>query len=79
MWMPAHNSRSVPGLLCPTAVRDDRCEVESAWGAVPKLLPARFPRPLAEPGVPITEHRALHGSCRQAWLRAQGLGIVLPR
>ena len=53
--------------------------VESVWGAVPGLLLARLPRPLAEPGVPITVHRALHGSCRQAWLRIQGLGIVLPR
>ena len=56
-----------------------RRSVESAWGAVPGLLLARFPRPLAEPGVPITEHRALHGFCRQAWLRTQGLGIVPPR
>jgi hypothetical protein len=54
-------------------------EVESAWGAVPGLLLVRFPRPLAEPGVPVSEHRALHGFCRQAWLRVQGLGIVLPR
>ena len=54
--------------------------VESAWGAVPGLLPVRFPRPLAEPAVPVSGHRALHGFCRQAWLgMAQGLGIVLPR
>ena len=53
--------------------------VESAWGAVPGLLPARFPRPLAAPGVPVSGHRALHGLCRQAWLGAHGLGIVLPR
>ncbi len=53
--------------------------VESAWGAVPGLLLARFPRPLAEPGVPVSGYRALHGSCRQAWLGTQGLGIVPPR
>jgi hypothetical protein len=53
--------------------------VESVWGAVPGLLLARFPRPLAEPGVPVSGYRALRGSCRQAWLRTQGLGIVLPR
>jgi hypothetical protein len=53
--------------------------VESAWGAVPGLLLARFPRPLAEPGVPVSGYRALHGSCRQAWLGTQGLGIVRPR
>jgi len=38
--------------------------VESAWGAVPELLPVRFPRPLAEPGVRVSPHRALHGGCR---------------
>jgi hypothetical protein len=38
--------------------------VESAWGAVPGLLPVRFPRPLAEPAVPISRQRALHGVCR---------------
>jgi len=53
--------------------------VESAWGAVPGLLLARFPRPLAAPGVPVSRHRALHGLCRQAWSGTQGLGILLPR
>ena len=44
------------------------------------LPPVRFSRPLAEPGVPITEHRALHGFCRQgSAVIGQGLGIVLPR
>jgi hypothetical protein len=38
--------------------------VESAWGAVPALLLVRFPRPLAEPGVRLSPHRALHGVCR---------------
>ena len=53
---------------------------ESAWGAVPGLLPARFPRPLAEPAVRISPQRALHGVCRHAWLGMdQGLGIVFPR
>jgi hypothetical protein len=35
--------------------------VESAWGAVPALLPVCFPRPLAEPGVRLSTHPALHG------------------
>ena len=35
--------------------------VESAWGAVSALLPVRFPRPLAEPDVPVPRHPALHG------------------
>ena len=35
-------------------------DVESAWGAVSALLPVRFPRPLAEPDVPVPEHPALH-------------------
>jgi hypothetical protein len=54
--------------------------VESAWGAVSALLPTRFPRPLSEPGVRLTPHRALHGICRQAgfWV-IQGLGIAAPR
>ena len=42
----------------------ERRLVESAWGAVPGLLPVRFPRPLAEPAVPISRQRALHGVCR---------------
>ena len=54
--------------------------VESAWSAVPELLPVRFSRPLAEPAVQISPQRALHGLCRQAWLgTVQGLGILLPR
>ena len=44
--------------------------VESAWGAVPELLPVRFPRPLAEPAVPVSRQRALHGFCRS--------GVVMP-
>jgi putative transposase len=51
--------------------------VESARGAVPVLLPARFPVPLAEPGVRLSAHRALHGFCRQAWFAvAQEAGIA---
>ena len=42
------------------------------------IAPGPFPRPLAAPGVPVSGHRALHGLCRQAWLGAHGLGIVLP-
>jgi hypothetical protein len=55
--------------------------VESAWGAVPELLPVRFPRPLAEPAVPVSRQRALHGLCRSGvvYAVAQGLGILLPR
>lgn len=34
--------------------------VESAWSAVQRLPTVCFSRPLAEPGVPVTEHRALH-------------------
>ena len=57
-----------------------RRPVESAWGAVPALPSVRFPRPLAEPGVRVSAHRALHGHCRQAVVAlAQGLGIVVPR
>src|SRR5579859_1715991 len=49
--------------------------VESAWGAVPGLLPARFPRPLAEPAVPVSRQRALHGFCRSGVVELDpGLG-----
>jgi hypothetical protein len=41
--------------------------VESARGAVSALLPVRFLGPLAEPGVRVSTHRALHGRFRQAW------------
>lgn len=50
----------------------DRCDmklrtvsepVESAWSAVPVLPLARLSRLLAEPGVPVSEYRALHGFC----------------
>ncbi len=54
--------------------------VESARSAVPVSPPARFCEPLAEPGVRVSTHRALHGLCQQAWLAtAQGFGILLPR
>jgi len=54
--------------------------VESVRGAVPVLPRARFPGPLAAPGVRVSTHRALHGSCRQAGLGiGQGVGILLPR
>ncbi|GAA4409304.1 hypothetical protein GCM10023168_27910 [Fodinibacter luteus] len=76
----SHETDTPPSTLqaWETTVRD---WVESAWGAVPALLLVRFPRPLAEPGVRLSPHRALHGLCRglvqAAW--TQGLGIWLPR
>ena len=76
--------RLVPRLRVRSSSRRSRAPprhpVESAWGAVPALPPARFPRPLAEPGVRVSADRALHGRCRQAVVvPAQGLGIVVPR
>ncbi len=63
-----------PKLFYPRGV-----PVESARSAVPVLPPVRFSVPLAEPGVPVSEYRALTASAVQAWLRrVQGLGIVLP-
>jgi hypothetical protein len=65
-------------LAAPALSRDHL--VESVRGAVPVLLRARFPGPLAAPGVRVSTHRALHGSCRQAGLGiGQGVGILLPR
>ena len=51
--------------------------LESSWGAVPGLLPIRFSRPLAEPAVPVSWQRALHGVSGYAWLGASQ-GILLP-
>ena len=45
----------------------DDALVESARGAVAALLPVRFLGPLAEPGVRVSTHRALHDRFRQAW------------
>src|SRR5947207_7853366 len=33
-----------------------------------------FPRPLAAPGVPVSGHRALHGSCRSGVVEGPGAG-----
>lgn len=46
-----------------------RRTVRSARSAVPVLRPARFSGPPSEPGVPVSEYRALHGRCRlSGWL-----------
>jgi len=80
-FLPSSNARVFSSnVTAMTATAGAIRVVESAWGAVPGLLSVRFPRPLAEPAVPLSRQRALHGFCRQAWLRAvQGLGILLPR
>ncbi len=51
-----------------------RGPVESARSAVPVLPPVRFSVPLAEPGVPVSEYRALHGLCRSGVVEA-GPGV----
>ena len=53
--------------------------VESARGAVPALLPVCFPRPLAEPGVRLSTHPALHGQLLGYVRCRYGLGIFSPR
>ncbi len=54
--------------------------VESARSAVPVSPPARFCGPLAEPGVRVSTHRALHGLFRQALAVGRyGFGIFWPR
>jgi hypothetical protein len=58
--------------------------VGSAWGAVPGLLPVRFPRPPAEPDVRLSPHPALRvlvpmvGS-QAAVLGVHGVGMPAPR
>jgi hypothetical protein len=54
------NLNDDPSHLCLRVPRAQNM-VESAWGAVPGLLPVRFPRQLAEPAVPVSRQRALHG------------------
>ena len=61
------------------AEHDRALAVESAWGAVPGLLSVRFPRPLAEPGVRVSTHRALHGPAVRRWLGgSRGWGSWCP-
>ncbi len=48
--------------------------VEAARSAVPVLPPVRLSVPLAEPGVPVSEYRALHGLCRSGVVEA-GPGV----
>jgi integrase len=71
------------GLVFTTRKRsagDEVDGVESARGAVSVLPPVWFPGPLAEPVVPISRQRALHGCCRQAgFVGGQGVGIWVPR
>jgi hypothetical protein len=52
--------------------------VESAWGAVSGLFLVRFPRPLAEPAVPVSRQRALHGACRRLLRQPTGAGLSPP-
>lgn len=54
--------------------------VGSAWGAVSVLPPVGFPGPFAEPAVPITGLRALHGFCgRAGFAVGQGEGVLVSR
>src|SRR6516225_2737129 len=78
---PAGRCSPVPDLRLPaTLPAEGNAVVESARGAVPVLPPARFPGPLAEPAVPVSRQRALHGSCRQAGFAGDhGAGILFPR
>jgi len=73
-WSRALSGKTVSRRLNETDANLYRTwTVESAWSAVLVLPRVRFSRPLAEPGVPITGHRALHGCCRRVVLR------LLPR
>ena len=74
---PRNLNRFFDELIAKT--RSPHSLVESARGAVPVLPPVRFPRPLAEPAVPISRQRALHGVCRQAgFVGARGGDLVAP-
>src|SRR4051812_6455007 len=47
-------------------------DVRSVRGALPALLLVGFPEPPPEPGVPVSEHRALHKS------PSDRLGVLIP-
>ena len=57
--------------------------VRSARGALPVFPPVGFPEPPPAPGVPVSEHRALHkprnGSLCPQPVTGQGVGIAAPR
>src|SRR5215469_17893258 len=70
---------AAPGRRCG-CTNHQGAPAESARGAVPVLPPARFPGPLAEPAVPVSRQRALHGCCHQAgFAGGHGDGILFPR
>ena len=52
-----------------------RLLVGSAWGAVPRLLSVRFPRPPAEPDVRLSPHPALHARCGPHPIAGAGFGV----
>lgn len=49
-------------VLAGNAGLADAVMVKSARGAVSVFRPVRFPGPFPAPGVPLSEHRALHKS-----------------
>ena len=89
-WRSSRSSSCPRQVLVTNAVsRNPSRSVKRNWApgwlswtrsAVLVLPPVRFCGPLAEPGVRVSTHRALHGLCRQAWLaRVQEFGILEPR
>ena len=74
--VPGHRRTIVDREPSVLETRSDRDE--SAWGAVPALLLVRFPRPLAEPGVRLSPHRALHDPCRRGLVCHGPFGEVGP-
>jgi hypothetical protein len=57
--------------------------VRSTRGALPVFPPVGFPEPPPAPGVPVSEHRALHkprsGSLGPQPVTGQGVGMAAPR
>jgi hypothetical protein len=61
----------------------DRSVVESAWGAVPVLLPVRFPVSLAGPGVRLSSTglstvSPVRFGFAQGWESGRGYDVALP-
>ena len=76
---PRGRPRALGRLRTPALVDRKQDPLLSRPGARCRVTPIRFPRPLAEPGVRVSTHRALHG-CRQAGCSVRhGDGIAAPR
>jgi hypothetical protein len=77
---PARSPTRRAGRVDPRPLADrERPALLSRPGARCRVTPIRFPRPLAEPGVRVSTHRALHGRRQAGCSVRHGDGIAAPR